>query len=104
MSDFDAAAFDAFERASWERVAHAYLDGFARISVHTVDPLLDAIGARQGTRLLDVGCGPGVLSARAAARGCDVSGVDVAAPMLEIASSVVPHGAFVLATLAVATR
>lgn len=94
MAGYNAAAFDAFERDNWQRAAHHYVDGFARLSVHTVDPLLSAVGAGAGTRLLDVGCGPGVLSAVAVARGCDVSGVDVTEEMVAIARTAVPAGSF----------
>ncbi|MEO6714664.1 MAG: methyltransferase domain-containing protein [Mycobacteriales bacterium] len=92
---FDSAAFDAFERTNWEKAAASYLDGFARLSVVTVDPLLDAIGASPGVRLLDVGCGPGVLSRRALERGCAVDGIDVTDSMIEIARSSLPSATFV---------
>jgi SAM-dependent methyltransferase len=97
MATFDADAFNAFERSSWETVAGAYLDGFALLSAHTVEPLLDAVGAGAGMRLLDVGCGPGVLSSRGAARGCVVTGVDVAEPMVAIAQSAVAGAIFMQA-------
>jgi SAM-dependent methyltransferase len=93
-AEFDPDAFNRFERSSWERRADGYLDGFARLSSRTVGPLLDAVGVRAGTRLLDVGCGPGVLAARAVERGATVAGVDVAEPMLEIARSAVPGAVF----------
>jgi len=92
--DFDPVAFDAFERTNWERAAPAYSSGFARLSVQTVEPLLDAVRAGLRTRLLDVGCGPGILTRRAVERGCIVSGVDVAEPMLAIARTSVPDAAF----------
>ena len=97
MAEFSAAAFDTFERDSWARAAGAYAEGFARLSGHTVEPLLDAVGARAGTRLLDVGCGPGILSARAAARGCAVTGVDVVEQMLTAARVAVPAASFLQA-------
>lgn len=97
MTDFDPDAFNSFERASWERRADHYQDGFARLSRRTVDALLDAVGAGPGTRLLDVGCGTGVLAARAVERGASVTGVDVAEPMLAIARAAVPDADFTLA-------
>jgi len=47
-----------------------------------VDPILDAAGITDGTRVLDVGCGNGALSRAVAARGGIVTGVDISAPML----------------------
>jgi len=51
---------------------------------------LDALRPRPGTRLLDVGCGSGVLLRTAADRGLEVSGLDAAAPMLDAARDRVP--------------
>jgi len=73
-AEFDPDAFNEFERSSWERRASRYQDGFAQLSSRTVDPLLDAVDVRAGTRLLDVGCGPGVLAAHAVERGAQVVG------------------------------
>jgi demethylmenaquinone methyltransferase/2-methoxy-6-polyprenyl-1,4-benzoquinol methylase len=39
-----------------------------------------------GARVLDIGCGTGALTLRAAARGARVKGIDVSAAMLEIAA------------------
>lgn len=48
--------------------------------------LLDWLGADlSGRRLLDAGCGPGALAIDAAARGAEVTGVDVAANLIDIA-------------------
>ena len=46
--------FDAYERKIWAGRAAAYQRGFARLTAHTAGALLDAAGARAGTRLLDV--------------------------------------------------
>ena len=51
---------------------------------------LDALRVAPGSRLLDLGCGAGVLLAAAADRGLDVSGLDAAAPMLDAARARVP--------------
>lgn len=51
--------FDAYERELWAGRADAYQRGFARLTAHTVGALLDAAGVEAGTRLLDVGTGPG---------------------------------------------
>ena len=50
----------------------------------------DALGLREGMRVLDVGCGAGRFCALASERGARVSGIDGAAAMIEIASATAP--------------
>jgi SAM-dependent methyltransferase len=59
------------------------------------DELLDVTGAGPGTRLLDIACGSGYAAALAAARGAEVTGVDVAPALLEIARERTPDGTFI---------
>lgn len=47
-----------------------------------VAPMLEAVGAAQGIRLLEVACGTGVFAGAAAAKGADVIAVDIADRML----------------------
>jgi len=49
------------------------------------------LGIGRGTTVLDVGCGSGVFLHVAASAGARVSGLDAAAPMVEIARSRVPE-------------
>ena len=51
---------------------------------------LDAVGVAAGTRLLDAGCGAGLVLRLAADRGADVSGLDAAEGMLTHARRRVP--------------
>jgi SAM-dependent methyltransferase len=81
----DADAFNAFEAAGWERKASGYDDFFGQITARVIDPLLDAAMLRRGERLLDVATGPGYVAARAAERGAQVVGVDVADAMVALA-------------------
>jgi SAM-dependent methyltransferase len=87
----DAAMdFDAYARRLWTGRADAYERGFARLTVHAAGPLLDAAGAGAGTRVLDVGTGPGVVAGAAAARGAAVTAVDAEPSMVEAAARNVP--------------
>jgi SAM-dependent methyltransferase len=56
--------------------------------------VFDALGVGPGTRLLDVGCGAGMATQLAAARGAQVSGLDAASALLAIARERTPSGAF----------
>ena len=86
MNEFDAAAFDAFEEAGWTTKEAGAYDALAgRVTARLADPLLDAVGAAQSVRLLDVATGPGYVAARAAERGADAVGLDFSERMLSFA-------------------
>jgi SAM-dependent methyltransferase len=89
-----AAAFHEFEHAGWEKAAEYYVDAFAPLTRQTAEPLLDAVGAQAGTRVLDVACGPGFITAAAAARGANVTGLDFASAMIEYAQHTHPGVSF----------
>jgi ubiquinone/menaquinone biosynthesis C-methylase UbiE len=93
-AQFDEDAFREFERSAYSRVASTYDLATERVTAQVNDPILDAVGATQGTRLLDVACGPGRLSAAASRRGCLVTGVDLAEPMVAIARRRCTQGVF----------
>lgn len=84
MSDptIDPDAFRRFEQARHDQIAPTYEQFFLRFTRHALDPLLQAAGAAPGVRLLDVACGPGHGTARAAALGASASGVDLSPGML----------------------
>jgi SAM-dependent methyltransferase len=54
------------------------------------EALLDATATGPGTRLLDIGCGSGLLMSLAAARGATLAGVDVSPGLLEVAAARLP--------------
>lgn len=83
-------AFKAFEHEGWERVAGPYRDAFSSLTAQSIAPLLDAVAAGPGVRLLDVACGPGDAATAAAKRGARSTGVDFAAAMVEQASRLHP--------------
>jgi ubiquinone/menaquinone biosynthesis C-methylase UbiE len=87
-------SFKAFERDGWHRQAPHYVDHAGRMTVEAVAPILEAVGARPGMRLLDVCCGPGYLTAEAAARGIVATGVDIAPAMVELARRRLPGAEF----------
>ncbi len=58
------------------------------------EAVFNAVDINAGTRLLDVGCGPGLAAQLAARRGAHVSGLDAAEASLEIARERTPAGDF----------
>jgi hypothetical protein len=73
---YDPGAFDAFEAAGWaEKDVDAYDMLLGRVTQTLAEPLLDAVDAGPGTRLLDLATGPGYVAGRAAARGAEAVGL-----------------------------
>jgi len=74
--------FRAFEQAGWENVSQRYHQAWGSLTNQTIEPLLDAVGAESGIKLLDIASGPGYVAAAAAKRGATVIGVDFSAAMI----------------------
>ncbi|MEV4288378.1 class I SAM-dependent methyltransferase [Nonomuraea bangladeshensis] len=77
--------------------ADAYDRGFARLSRHAVAPLLAR--SRSARRLLDAGCGSGVVTEAALALGAVVTAVDADPAMVELTARRFPGAAVRRATL-----
>ena len=73
-------AFKAFEAAGWSARAATYDALTARATAFAIPALLEHV--HPGEQVVDVGCGPGALTAAAAGRGAHVTGVDLAAGMV----------------------
>ncbi|GAA5178362.1 MULTISPECIES: bifunctional 2-polyprenyl-6-hydroxyphenol methylase/3-demethylubiquinol 3-O-methyltransferase UbiG [Halomonadaceae] len=81
---------DPSEIAKFEALASRWWDPDSEFKpLHEINPLrLDFIDARAGLagkRVLDVGCGGGILSEAMAHRGAKVTGIDLGATPLEVA-------------------
>jgi SAM-dependent methyltransferase len=90
----ETSAFEAFEAAGWQQRATGYDAFFSPITVRTIDSLLDAARIGTGTRVLDVGTGPGHVAGRAADRGALATGIDIAEAMVDIARATWPRATF----------
>jgi SAM-dependent methyltransferase len=88
----DYQPFKLLEHAGWSEagVSNTYETWFTSLTSQSIEPLLDAVAAGPGVRLLDVATGPGHLASVAAARGASVVGVDVSPSMVEIARGLYP--------------
>jgi len=76
--------------------AKLYDDKHAFVWEHGV-ALLELLAVQPGERVLDLGCGTGHLTARMAATGAEVLGIDNSAVMIEQARQTYPHLRFEIA-------
>lgn len=90
MNPSSAAGADPAEIAKFEAIAHRFWDSNGAFKpLHRLNPLrTDYIASRvalQGARVLDVGCGGGLLAEALAKRGATVTGIDLAPAMIQTA-------------------
>lgn len=78
-------AFGAWERAAWEQRAAPYAASLGDLTRGSVPALLDAAGVVAGTRVLDVGTGPGFVALAALERGAVVAAADQSRAMVQVA-------------------
>ncbi|MCA8948195.1 MAG: methyltransferase domain-containing protein [Planctomycetes bacterium] len=86
----DVKRIEDYENATWSRCAAGYRDGFGVLVAGALPDLLDAVDARAGARVLDVGTGTGLAAGAAQARGAEVTGVDFAPAMIDLARAAAP--------------
>ena len=82
--------FDATELAKFSDLAHRWWDTEGEFRpLHQINPLrldwINGIVPLSGQRVLDVGCGGGILADSMARRGAEVLGIDLASKALKIA-------------------
>jgi SAM-dependent methyltransferase len=78
-----------------DHLGSAYLRySFTRGTDQEVAFLIDALELTPGTRLLDIGCGPGRHAEAFATRGVDVVGIDISQRFVDIATERVPSATF----------
>jgi SAM-dependent methyltransferase len=78
----------------WGASARDYADLVEGMFCPVFEQVLAAAGVGRGTRLLDIGCGPGLAARLAAQRGAEVAGLDAAEPSIAIARARTPQGDF----------
>jgi len=81
---------DPLELEKFSQLAHRWWDPGAEFKpLHEINPLrldyIDGIAALGGKRIVDVGCGGGILAEAMAARGARVTGIDLAEKPLKVA-------------------
>jgi SAM-dependent methyltransferase len=85
-----ADAFREFEHSQWQAAVEPYDRAWGSLTRQTIPMLLEAIRVAEGTRMLDVACGPGHVAAAASASGASVVGLDFAGAMVARASALHP--------------
>jgi SAM-dependent methyltransferase len=85
-----ADAFTRFEHEGWERVAGRYDSTWSSSTRQFITPLLDATKVCAGLSVLDVGCGPGYVSAACHERDAVPVGIDFSSEMVAIAKKMFP--------------
>ncbi|MCA1659493.1 MAG: class I SAM-dependent methyltransferase [Verrucomicrobiaceae bacterium] len=83
--------FTQFEHEGWQRVADKYDSTWSSSTRQFIPPLLDAADVSANMSVLDVGCGPGYVSAAAAERGARPTGLDFSGEMIAIAQKTFPQ-------------
>jgi ubiquinone/menaquinone biosynthesis C-methylase UbiE len=84
-------SFAKFEHEGWQRVAGKYDSVWASSTRQFIPPLLDATAVSERMSVLDVGCGPGYVSAAVAASGATPRGLDFSREMIGIARRMFPE-------------
>ena len=82
--------FDPAELAKFSDLAHRWWDTESEFRpLHQINPLrldwISGIESLEGKRVLDVGCGGGILADSMARRGAEVLGIDLATKALKVA-------------------
>jgi SAM-dependent methyltransferase len=82
-------------------LAAAHHEGFSQIARDAADHLLRELAERdlRTGRIVDLGCGSGLLVARVAAAGYQVTGIDIAPDMIALARRLVPHADLVVGSI-----
>src|SRR6185437_3238254 len=75
-------SFRDAELDGWSARSTSYDQHLAPITNQVAGPMITALGAVTGKRVLDVCCGPGHLAASLAGAGAIVEGIDFAPPMV----------------------
>jgi 2-polyprenyl-6-hydroxyphenyl methylase/3-demethylubiquinone-9 3-methyltransferase len=81
---------DPQELAKFSELAHRWWDPQSEFRpLHEINPLrlswIDGLASLRGKRIVDVGCGGGILADSMARKGADVLGIDLAAKPLKVA-------------------
>lgn len=89
-----SSAFKNFELTGWERSAAVYHDTFTRLTSQNIQTTLKAANIKKGSKLVDLCCGPGLLTAAAQEIGAEATGIDFSEKMVTLAQQHFPNASF----------
>jgi SAM-dependent methyltransferase len=84
MTPYEPEKVAKHEHDAWEGAAPIYVDHIANLTAQSgqLELIRDAVGVTETDRVLDVGCGPGVLTAQLFEYSSAATGVDFSARMI----------------------
>ncbi|WP_424928639.1 class I SAM-dependent methyltransferase [Amaricoccus tamworthensis] len=93
----DTTAFEKMELDGWSQpsTAAGYAKGFSNASRFMAQRLADAVSAGPDMEVLDLCCGPGLITAELLSRGARVTGLDFSEAMIELARVAAPDARIV---------
>ena len=99
MSEHDAGQVERHEKSTWESVADIYTDTAATLTALSgqFELVVEFGQIDKNIQVLDLGCGPGVLTGALSKVAGDIEGVDFADQMIAVAQRSFPHLKFKVA-------
>ena len=91
---YDPDVVAGFELETWTRCADNYLETFAGITQEALPLLIKAGGIHAGSKILEIGSGPGHVANHLAEIGASVTAIDFSEEMIEIAQATYPQVVF----------
>ncbi|CAD0186745.1 Demethylmenaquinone methyltransferase [Ruegeria sp. THAF57] len=97
MATLDFSEFGTAEKEGWSRpdTAESYAASLEGTAAQSVPELLRQARIGPGKQVLDLCCGPGVVTAGLLAAGAEATGLDFSPAMLQLARQNVPDAVFV---------
>ena len=89
-TDYDPIAFRAFELEGWERLGSGYQQWFTELTSQAAEALLSGTNVIEGSTVLDVATGPGIVARAAVDRGAKATGVDFSESVVQLARQACP--------------
>lgn len=94
MSESNDDFIRNYELETWTRCSNSYEETFAMLTNQTIPALMEKAKIGSGSRVLDIGCGPGNSTKILSEIGADIIGIDFSQEMVDIASANYPNLTF----------